>query len=131
MATEFTPGPVATKAVGYLFFVSLSRQPPDAVVQVKSEDLVPSADGVGEIMLCIDSQFRPPCTTALHLESTCTNVPVNFNDNVSAVRPVQGVVCTLYADVNCGGQNILSIYPGYPDLATQGFNDRLTAYICT
>ncbi|KAJ7053208.1 hypothetical protein C8F01DRAFT_997007, partial [Mycena amicta] len=85
----------------------------------------------GELLLCVNANFGAPCTEALYLENTCTNVPVNFQDNVSAVQPAQGVVCTLYADVNCGGQNIISIYPGYPNLANQGFNDRLTAYLCS
>ncbi|KAJ6569264.1 hypothetical protein B0H19DRAFT_911502, partial [Mycena capillaripes] len=84
----------------------------------------------GELLLCVNANFGAPCTQALYLENTCTNVPVNFQDNVSAVQPSPGVVCTLFSDLNCGGQNIISINPGYPNLANQGFNDRLTAYIC-
>ncbi|KAJ7081212.1 hypothetical protein B0H15DRAFT_743617, partial [Mycena belliarum] len=84
----------------------------------------------GQLLLCVNANFGAPCTNALYLSGTCTNVPVNFQDNVSAVQPVQGVVCTLFANVNCGGQNIISINPGYSNLAAQGFNDRLTSYLC-
>ncbi|KAJ7290683.1 hypothetical protein C8J57DRAFT_1276284 [Mycena rebaudengoi] len=114
-ATDYTPGPVAT-GTGRV---------------VQSSDLVPTADGVGQLLLCVNANFGAPCTQALYLENTCTNVPTNFQDNVSAVQPASGVICTLFADVNCGGQNIISVNPGYPNLATQGFNDRLTAFICS
>ncbi|KAJ7112515.1 hypothetical protein C8R44DRAFT_711045 [Mycena epipterygia] len=114
-ATEYTPGPVATGTSG----------------AVRSEDLVAGVDGVGELLLCVNANFVGPCVEALYLENTCTNVPTNFQDNVSAVQPAAGVVCTLYADLNCGGQNIISINPGYSNLATQGFNDRLTAFLCS
>ncbi|KAJ7260473.1 hypothetical protein B0H12DRAFT_1217940 [Mycena haematopus] len=100
-------------------------------VAVNSSDLVAGVDGVGEILLCVNAGFGAPCVNALYLENTCTNVPTNFQDNVSAVQPAQGVVCTLYQNLNCGGQNIISIYPGYSNLADQGFNDRLTAWICS
>ncbi|KAJ7105196.1 hypothetical protein C8R44DRAFT_715417 [Mycena epipterygia] len=114
-ATEYTPGPVATGTSG----------------AVKSEDLVAGVDGVGEILLCVNVNFRAPCVSALYLENTCTNVPTNFQDNVSVVQPAEGVDCVLYADLNCvGGQNIVTIYPGYSNLAAQGFNDRLTAFFC-
>ncbi|KAJ7203492.1 hypothetical protein GGX14DRAFT_569944 [Mycena pura] len=112
-ATEALPGPVS------------------AGKAVNSADLVPGVDGVGEILLCVNAGFGAPCVNALYLENTCTNVPTNFQDNVSAVQPPQGVVCTLYQNLDCGGQNIISIYPGYPNLFDQGFNDRLTAWICS
>ncbi|KAJ6457927.1 hypothetical protein C8R45DRAFT_1032319 [Mycena sanguinolenta] len=98
---------------------------------VNSDDLALGADGVGQILLCVNANFGAPCVEALYLENTCTNVPTNFQDNVSAVQPAEGVICTLYQNLNCGGQNIITIYPGYANLADQGFNDRLTAWICS
>ncbi|KAF7351639.1 hypothetical protein MSAN_01596500 [Mycena sanguinolenta] len=116
---------------------------------VNSADLALGADGVGEILLCVNAFFGAPCVDALYLENTCTNVPTNFQDNVSAVQPpgrrrvytlrvgdsifvlVLALNVSHIRDLNCGGQNIISIYPGYDNLADQGFNDRLTAWICS
>ncbi|KAJ7590379.1 hypothetical protein C8J56DRAFT_784108, partial [Mycena floridula] len=85
----------------------------------------------GELLMCVNANFGAPCTNVLYFENTCTNVPTNFQDDVSAVQPSAGVVCTLYIDLNCGGGFIISINPGYANLAQQGFNDKITSFVCT
>ncbi|KAF7351585.1 hypothetical protein MSAN_01591000 [Mycena sanguinolenta] len=103
----------------------------EVAAAVNSSDPVPGAQDAEEIYLCANRYFMPPCVTVPYLKNTCTNVPFGFNDNVSSVKPAQGAVCTLYADISCRGQNIVTVYPGYSDLLQQGFNDRLSSWECS
>ncbi|KAK0710644.1 hypothetical protein B0H67DRAFT_646084 [Lasiosphaeris hirsuta] len=52
-----------------------------------------------------------------------------FNDAISSIYPQDdGVVWTLWADYKCKGSSIQVTKPGIDDLATVGFNDRISAF---
>ncbi|KAJ7249638.1 hypothetical protein C8J57DRAFT_1521655 [Mycena rebaudengoi] len=59
----------------------------------------------------------------------CVNVPVIWNDLISAFGPDPGQDCFIFIDADCRGpQNGPIRSPGISNLATIGFNDAVSSF---
>ncbi|EEB94013.1 hypothetical protein MPER_07254 [Moniliophthora perniciosa FA553] len=84
----------------------------------------------GQLTICNNDNFNPPCAGVFFQDGYCTNFPDGFHDSVSAVNTPCGYSCRLYEDYNCGGKYILVASPGYNDLRETAYNDQLDSFRC-
>ncbi|KAJ8082309.1 hypothetical protein PM082_008162 [Marasmius tenuissimus] len=85
----------------------------------------------GQLLICQNDHFNPPCTQVWFEDGSCTNFPQGYHDSVSAADAPCGYTCRLYEDYNCGGKYILVASPGYSDLRETAYNDQLDSFSCT
>ncbi|KAI1125400.1 hypothetical protein F5Y10DRAFT_9639 [Nemania abortiva] len=103
-------------------------------------DLIPGATGNGSVekradagvYLCTDSYFNGLCVHIVSPQYQCVSLSGDLNDKVSSVGPDAPSYCLFYSAFNCDDSegHFGTFSPGYNDLATLNFNDRISSYIC-
>ncbi|KAJ6495517.1 hypothetical protein DFH09DRAFT_1205636 [Mycena vulgaris] len=85
----------------------------------------------GNVFVCTNADFTGSCTTLHGSSGQCVNVPLVFNDNISAVGPDSGQDCFFFTDANCGGSQLGPIRsPGNSNLGGSSFNDAISSFHC-
>ncbi|KAJ6553713.1 hypothetical protein DFH09DRAFT_1166594 [Mycena vulgaris] len=84
-----------------------------------------------DTVVCTDAGFTGSCTVLHGSSGQCVNVPLVFNDNISAVGPDSGQDCFFFTEANCGGSQLGSIRsPGNSNLGGTSFNDAISSFHC-
>ncbi|KAK7051757.1 hypothetical protein R3P38DRAFT_2857227 [Favolaschia claudopus] len=88
----------------------------------------------GNVFVCVDAGFNPPCQTFHGNSGQCVNFPAEFNDDITAVGPDSGQDCFFFIDGDCTNAQLGPIRsPGISDLnvaATVAFNDHISSFKC-
>ncbi|KAJ8125813.1 hypothetical protein O1611_g7825 [Lasiodiplodia mahajangana] len=103
-------------------------------------DLIPGAAGIESIekradagvYLCTDSYFTGYCVHIVQPQYVCINLSGDLNDKVSSVGPDSPYYCLFYGAFNCDDSesHFGTFSPGYNDLTTLNYNDKISSYIC-
>ncbi|KAJ7588459.1 hypothetical protein C8J56DRAFT_890250 [Mycena floridula] len=70
----------------------------------------------GNMYFCQNPGWVDPCFEAKFTNDQCQNFDRGFDNTISSFGPTQGVSCTLFADPNCTGVQLVVKNPGYEDL---------------
>ncbi|KAJ6553741.1 hypothetical protein DFH09DRAFT_1495313 [Mycena vulgaris] len=87
----------------------------------------------GNVLVCTNAGFTGSCTVLHGSSGQCVNVPLVFNDNISAVGPDSEQDCFFFTQVeaNCGGSQLGPIRsPGNSNLGGTSFNDAISSFHC-
>ncbi|KAI0867528.1 hypothetical protein GGS24DRAFT_515320 [Hypoxylon argillaceum] len=84
------------------------------------------------VYLCTDSYFNGYCVHIVQPQFQCINLSGDLNDKVSSVGPDSPYYCLFYGAFNCDDSesHFGTFSPGYNDLSTLGYNDKISSYIC-
>ncbi|KAJ7280020.1 hypothetical protein C8J57DRAFT_118874 [Mycena rebaudengoi] len=91
----------------------------------------PTPNTQGNVFVCRDDSFGPPCQVLHGSSGQCVNVPASLNDAISSIGPDSGQDCFIFADFNCDGDTLGPIRsPGIRDLMPFNFADKMSSFQC-
>ncbi|KAJ7801719.1 hypothetical protein B0H14DRAFT_2615063 [Mycena olivaceomarginata] len=76
-----------------------------------------------------DANFGGDCTDYGFTNNVCSNLPSEFQDDISSFGPDAGWVCAFYTDTNCSGGIYAGANPGFTDIPGW-LNDAFSSYSC-
>ncbi|KAI0446715.1 hypothetical protein F4803DRAFT_502116, partial [Xylaria telfairii] len=84
------------------------------------------------VYLCTDTYFTGYCVHIVQPEFVCINLSGDLNDKVSSLGPDSPKYCLFYSAFNCNDSegHFGTFSPGYQDLTTINWNDKISSYIC-
>ncbi|EKM53246.1 uncharacterized protein PHACADRAFT_210937 [Phanerochaete carnosa HHB-10118-sp] len=93
-------------------------------------------DAGGNLFVCTNANWGSDCTNIGFSDGQCVVFPSGFQNDVSAIGPPSGWVCTAFVNSNslCVGDGLGDItFPGYADLGSghTNYNDRLNSFRCS
>ncbi|KAJ7253422.1 hypothetical protein C8J57DRAFT_1473771 [Mycena rebaudengoi] len=125
----------------------VAAMPPAArTVEAGTDTVSPKPNVLGNIFVCVDPNFLPPCATFHGASGQCINFPPPFQHSISSVAPDPGQDCVFFTQVppfnrqvylaysessepNCVGRQLVVRAPGIADLATFGFDDVIMSFV--
>ncbi|KAJ7814693.1 hypothetical protein B0H14DRAFT_3476837 [Mycena olivaceomarginata] len=82
------------------------------------------------VYICTDSNFGGDCTNYRITNNVCSNLPSEFQDDISSFGPDQEWGCIFYTDPECTGAVYSQAYPG-ATLVPGFLNDAFSSVRCT
>ncbi|KAF7344986.1 Short chain dehydrogenase [Mycena venus] len=83
----------------------------------------------GHVYICTDSNFGGDCTNYGFTNNVCSNLPSEFQDDISSFGPDKGWSCTMYTDPDCTGAVYSATNPG-TTLVPGFLNDSFSSLRC-
>ncbi|KAJ7814692.1 hypothetical protein B0H14DRAFT_2603966 [Mycena olivaceomarginata] len=103
-----------------------------ATVAIGAAPVSPTPDAAlvdGHVYICTDANFGGDCTDYGFTNNVCSNLPSEFQDDISSFGPDAGWVCAFYTDTNCSGGIYAGANPGFTDIPGW-LNDAFSSYSC-
>ncbi|KAJ7207729.1 hypothetical protein C8J57DRAFT_1718235 [Mycena rebaudengoi] len=92
--------------------------------------LTPAAAQVALVIVCKDPNFVNCITLNFASVPTgCLTVPAAFNNEISSIIPLPGIVCTFFDNSNCTGRSVVVTGP-IANLDNVGMNDLISSFSC-
>ncbi|KAJ6544645.1 hypothetical protein DFH09DRAFT_1282314 [Mycena vulgaris] len=120
-------------SAAFLALVPLAVAMPPVVRTVEPGTGVvsPTPNIVGDVYVCVDPNFVPPCGLFHGANGQCVNFPPPFQHDISSVGPDPGQDCFFFDQPNCTGRRLGPVRaPGIADLTTVGFDDVIMSFVC-
>ncbi|KAL8664007.1 MAG: hypothetical protein Q9202_003424 [Teloschistes flavicans] len=92
---------------------------------------------LGGVYYCNNINYGAPCVKHTYPLAQCQDLSSTYAGQVSSIGPDSGTSCEVYAMGGCiptygtpNNGHITINYPGYSDLRTVNFNDKIQSIIC-
>ncbi|KAJ7222897.1 hypothetical protein C8J57DRAFT_1731545 [Mycena rebaudengoi] len=109
----------------------VAAMPPAArTVEAGTDTVSPKPNVLGNVFVCVDPNFLPPCAIFHGASGQCINFPPPFQHSISSVAPDPGQACFFFDQPNCVGRQLGPLPPPViADLAIFGFDDVIMSFV--
>ncbi|KAJ7253893.1 hypothetical protein C8J57DRAFT_1237141 [Mycena rebaudengoi] len=122
-----TVEPEIRNATALVLNLLLDPIPIPFLTRPRQVSLTPNTQG--NIFVGVNDHWKGGTATFHGSSGQCVNVPVIWNELISAFGRDPGQDCFIFIDAGCSGpQNGPIRSPGIPNLATIGFNDAVSSF---